>query len=81
VLYGGWIARPDPSYPALRIAIEYDGDHHRVDRRQWQSDISRRRLLEDAGWIVMVFTADDVLKFGHETVRRVRSALAVRTGS
>jgi very-short-patch-repair endonuclease len=79
VVDGSWLARPDLSYPELRIAIEYDGDHHRVDRRQWQSDIFRRRLLEDAGWIVLVFTANDVLKFGHETVRRVRSAVSART--
>jgi very-short-patch-repair endonuclease len=80
VVDGAWLARPDLSYPELRIAIEYDGDHHRVERRQWQSDISRRRLLEDAGWTVLVFTADDVLKFGHETVRRVRAAVAARSG-
>lgn len=79
VVDGEWLARPDLSYPELRIAIEYDGDHHRVDRRQWQSDISRRRLLEDAGWTVLVFTADDVLKFGPETVRRVRSAVVARS--
>ncbi|HET8616939.1 MAG TPA: DUF559 domain-containing protein [Actinomycetales bacterium] len=77
-LTGAWIARPDLSYPELRIAIEYDGDHHRVDRQQWQSDIYRRRLLEEAGWLVLVFTADDVLRRPDETVRRVRSALQSR---
>lgn len=78
VAHGAWIARPDLSYPELKIAIEYDGDHHRVSRRQWQSDIGRRRMLEDEGWIVLVVTADDVLKHGHETVRRVRSLLSQR---
>jgi hypothetical protein len=77
-LTGAWIARPDLSYPELRIAIEYDGDHHRVDRQQWQNDIHRRRLLEEAGWLVLVFTADDVLRRPDETVRQVRSALQSR---
>jgi hypothetical protein len=76
VAHGGWIARPDLSYPELKIAIEYDGDHHRVSRRQWQNDIGRRRVLEEEGWLVLVFTADDVLRRGDDTVRRVRSALA-----
>lgn len=78
VAHGAWIARPDLSYPELKIAIEYDGDHHRVSRRQWQNDIGRRRVLEDEGWLVLVFTADDVLKRGTDTVRRVRSALTQR---
>jgi hypothetical protein len=78
VAHGGWIARPDLSYPALKIAIEYDGDHHRVSRRQWQNDIGRRRSLEEDGWLVLVFTADDVMRRGADTVRRVRSALAQR---
>ncbi len=53
VVDGEWIARPDLSYPLERIAIEYEGDHHRTDRRQWRHDKSRRRLLEDAGWLVI----------------------------
>jgi hypothetical protein len=78
VLYGGWIARPDLSYPELRIAIEYDGEHHRVDRKQWRNDIGRRRALEEAGWVVLIFTADDVLQRPQETVRQVRAALRSR---
>jgi hypothetical protein len=75
---GAWIARPDLSYPELRIAIEYDGDHHRVGRQQWRNDIARRRLLEEAGWLVLVFTADDVMLRPDETVRQVRAALRSR---
>ena len=54
-------ARPDLSYPALKIAIEYEGDHHRTDRRQWRRDKTRRRLLEDTGWLVIEVIADDVV--------------------
>lgn len=75
VVDGDWLARPDLSYPQLRIAIEYDGDHHRVDRRQWQRDIARRRLLEDAGWLLIVVTADDVLRHPQALVERIRRAL------
>ena len=79
VVDGEWLARPDLSYPALRIAIEYDGDHHRTDRRQWQRDIGRRRLLEDAGWLLIVVTAADVLRHPEAIVERVRRAIAART--
>lgn len=41
---------PDLSYPDLRIAIEYDGDHHRQDRWQWEADIRREDLFREAGW-------------------------------
>ena len=79
VVDGEWLARPDLSYPGLRIAIEYDGDHHRVSRAQWRRDIGRRRLLEDAGWLLIVLTADDVLRHPELTVDRVRRAIAART--
>lgn len=78
IVDGDWLARPDLSYPALRIAIEYDGDHHRTDRRQWLRDIGRRRVLEDAGWLVIVVTADDVLRRPEQLVERVRRAIASR---
>lgn len=58
----GWVATPDLSYPAGRIAIEYDGEHHRTDRRQWQQDKRRSRLLRDLGWDLLECTADDVLR-------------------
>lgn len=58
--HGGWIARPDLSYPDRRMAIEYDGRHHFQDRRQWENDIARRHNLENEGWVVRIATARDV---------------------
>lgn len=78
VVDGAWLARPDLSYPALRIAIEFDGDHHRTSRAQWQRDIGRRRSLEDAGWLLIVVTADDVLRHPEALVERVRRAVVSR---
>ncbi len=76
---GAWLARPDLSYPLQRIAIEYEGDHHRTDRRQWKRDKGRRRLLEDHGWLVIEVVDDDVYKTPDLTVGRVRAALTART--
>ena len=79
VVDGEWLARPDLSYPSLRIAIEFDGDHHRTSRAQWQRDIGRRRMLEDAGWLLIVLTADDLFRHPELTVARVRRAVVART--
>lgn len=53
---GARVAKPDLQYHALRIAIEYDGDHHRVDRHQWQHDLVRNDALIDLGWKVLLAT-------------------------
>jgi very-short-patch-repair endonuclease len=79
VVDGLWLARPDLSYPQLKIAIEYDGDHHRTDQRQWRSDKTRRRLLEDAGWIVIEVIADDVYRRPDLLLARIAAAVRRRT--
>lgn len=71
---GRFLALPDLSYPRLRIAIEYDGDVHRTDPATWRRDVERRQRLEDAGWVIVTATADDVLRFPERLVGRVREA-------
>ncbi len=57
---GRLIATPDLSWPRHRIALEYEGDHHRTDRDQWQHDLERFSSLQEAGWIVLRATAADL---------------------
>jgi hypothetical protein len=71
----GWLATPDLSYPSLRIALEYDGDHHRTDRRQWSGDKRRRRLVRDLDWEVLECTADDVVRRPQEILGWVHERL------
>lgn len=47
---GAFLAMPDLSFPEFMIAIDYEGDHHRTDRIQWEKDIHRVPRLQDAGW-------------------------------
>jgi hypothetical protein len=68
---GHWLARPDLSYPHLKIAIEYDGDHHRTDKHQWRRDRARDEGLRHAGWVVITLTADDVFKTPQQTIDRI----------
>lgn len=47
------ILRPDLGYPDIKLAIEYEGDHHRTSAYQFGVDIERRQLLEAEGWVVL----------------------------
>ncbi len=76
---GAWLARPDLAYLDLKIAIEYDGDHHRTDQRQWRRDRFRDEQLRDDGWIVIPLTADDILRRPQRTVDRVRRYVHLRS--
>jgi hypothetical protein len=45
-----FIAMPDLAFPGIKVALDYEGDHHRVQREQWERDIRRVPRLQDAGW-------------------------------
>lgn len=57
--YGRFVARVDLALVDLRIAVEYEGDHHR-DPTQWRRDLARRRRLEALGWIYVPVTQADL---------------------
>lgn len=72
---GGWTARLDMGWEEVKVAVEYDGDQHRTDRRQYLRDIRRLERLHQLGWIVVRVVAEDRT---HDIVRRVRMALVSR---
>jgi hypothetical protein len=76
---GRFLGRVDLAYPALRIALEYEGDHHR-ERAHFRQDVSRLNALRAAGWIVLRFTADDVLRRPKRVARDVAHAMRERGG-
>lgn len=67
---GAFVARVDLAYPALKIAIEYDGAWH-WDRRR--DDDRRRDALRALGWDVLVYSADDVFAHPERVVAEVAS--------
>ncbi len=73
---GRWIARCDIAFMERRIAVEYDGDHHRLDRRQYERDQRRLDRLMDAGWRVIRIRSNALFHRPEEVVARVRAALA-----
>jgi hypothetical protein len=64
---GQFVARADFVWRTAKVVVEYEGDHHRSDRRQWQHDIARTRLLESLGWRVIRITVADLVE---ERLRR-----------
>ncbi|PLS29260.1 hypothetical protein [Bifidobacterium parmae] len=47
----------DLAYPEFKICIEYEGAHH---AGQWLNDVTRRQLIEDAGWRYVQVTKLDI---------------------
>jgi hypothetical protein len=76
---GERVACVDGAYPTLKIALEYEGEHHLKDSRQWAHDIRRYEALEAAGWIVIRITKTELFGAPGEFVARVRRAMARRS--
>ncbi|EKU48254.1 hypothetical protein C272_05079 [Brevibacterium casei S18] len=44
---------PDLGYERARLGLEYEGDHHRTDKHQWDDDIQRVNALAAEGWLII----------------------------
>lgn len=75
---GDFIGCVDLAYVALKIAIEYEGDHHRVDTAQWNRDIQKHDRLAALGWRVIRVTKSELFDNPGELIGRVRGALRSR---
>lgn len=76
--WGVWLARPDLSYPALKIAIQYEGAHHQQDYEQYSYDIERDGRLIEHGWIVIRVNREGLFRHPATVLTRIRKALAQR---
>ncbi|WP_219414131.1 DUF559 domain-containing protein [Pseudonocardia nigra] len=77
VATGGREFRLDLAYPAVMLAVEYDGRHH-LDPGQALYDLEREALLTAAGWKVIRFRAGTVLHRPQLIVARTRAELQRR---
>src|ERR1700744_1657237 len=73
--FGNPFAYLDMGWEDVKVAVEYDGEQHRNDRRQYTWDVRRLESLERHAWIVIRVLAGDRPA---EIVSRVRAALARR---
>jgi hypothetical protein len=68
----------DMGWEDFMVAVEYDGEQHRLDRRQYVKDIRRCETPARLGWILIRVLAGDRPA---DIIRRVGDALAVRRAS
>ncbi len=76
----GWrlLAVLDMGWEDIKVAVEYDGDHHRTNRAQYAKDQRRIRELERLGWTIIRVIAEDR---PDDVLRRVREAIRRRTNA
>ena len=77
VVVNGRSYRLDLAYPEQRVAVEYDGEAHRLQARA-RRDLVREADLTAAGWKVLRFDAHVVLSRPGRIVAEVRAELAGR---
>lgn len=68
----GWV---DMGWRQYQVAAEYDGDHHRKDRRTYVNDQRRAHKIAALGWNVVRVIAEDKPA---DIIKRVHAALAGR---
>ena len=76
---GQWLSDSDFVWREQRVVAEFDGDHHRTDRQQWQNDVARRENLQDDGWAFVQLTYASVMVHprNQSTLRRLRVLLGL----
>jgi hypothetical protein len=76
---GQWLSDSDFVWREQKVVAEFDGDHHRTDRQQWQNDVARRENLQDDGWAFVQLTYASVMVHprNQATLRRLRLLLGL----
>ncbi|ORW04338.1 hypothetical protein [Mycobacterium kyorinense] len=70
------VAVVDMGWENIKVAADYEGDHHWTDRRRFYHDIRRAEALTELGWIDVRVTAEDT---EGGIIRRVGDAWDRRT--
>ncbi len=73
---GHLVAYLDMGWDGQMVAVEYDGEQHRTDRRQYVKDIRRAEMVSRLGWHVIRVINEDR---PNVVVQRARDALARRS--
>ncbi len=74
---GYFVGTPDLAYVDEKVAIEYQGSGHWLDRGVFEDDIIRRELFERAGWKIILVTASR-LRYPAQLAAEVAAVLRER---
>ena len=73
--YGQLVAVIDMGWRDPMVGVDYEGEHHRMSRRQLDRDIRRAEAVMESGWDDVRVTAEDT---DGSIIGRVRRAFARR---
>ena len=68
----------DLSYPAVRVAVEYNGKLHVEVLDTWEDDLERRADMDEDDWRLVVVISSGIFKDPLRTLRRVHRVLLAR---
>lgn len=71
---GDWLRRCELAYKELKLAIEYEGRHHRDGDDIWAADIERREDLDHDAWRIVQVISDGLFKTPLRTLQRIERA-------
>ena len=57
--WGQLVAVIDMGWSDIKVGVDYDGEHHRMTRRQFDRDIRRSEGVTEQGWDDVRITAED----------------------
>ncbi|HYO01978.1 MAG TPA: hypothetical protein VET27_08840 [Mycobacterium sp.] len=57
--YGKLVAVIDMGWRAIKVGVDYEGEHHRMSRIQFDKDIRRFEAVTESGWDDVRVTAED----------------------
>jgi len=72
---GRELGRGDLVYSRWRTVVEYDGDGHRTNTRQYERDIHRLESFRDARWHVVQVRSRGLFVTPQQTIARITAAL------
>ncbi len=72
------IRRYDLSYPAVRVAVEYNGRLHVEVVENCEGDLERRADMDEDDWRLVVVIGSGIYKDPLRTLRRVHGVLLAR---
>ncbi len=75
---GRFLAVPDLAWSGFRLAAEYEGDYHRVERGQFHHDTGRIERMADEKWAVLRVSAPALFDETPALVARVARRLTER---
>ncbi|MDR7252944.1 very-short-patch-repair endonuclease [Nocardioides sp. BE266] len=75
---GELIRKYDLSYPAVRVAVEYNGKLHVEVVENWEDDLERRADMDEDEWRLVVVISPGIYKDPLRTLQRVHRVLLAR---